>query len=449
MARKRRAFTAHRGVVILRRELPSGRATYRARWTDPETGKARFQSLDAIGLYSPAERAAWARERAEQNRQEKAALAAGTRRPARALLAGAVADYLEACRATLRPATLTTYATSLGVLLEWAVEQGIERVDELDGPALARLGAYLIARPRHGAKREGRRGEKRASGGTRGARTVARDSRQIGGFLRHAIRHGLAPRLTRDAISDALKPPRGEKKLPQFLGASEVRALIDAALRHDAATYAATREEHAGEREPGSTPRYKAIAPAVVLALLTGMRRGELVALTWADVDLGAVDEQGREVGELRVRAAVAKTRTERKVDLAVSPAARALLGALKLRAGRSASVLGLTDTELESAGRRLRGTFGAPAAASWHALRRTCATYLCNSNIFGGATAWRAAKQLGHGVQVLEKHYAGLISVSRDARSIEDAMQCAELVAQVVGAAAGEIARRGAAVTA
>lgn len=431
--KRRRRFSAHRGVTILRRTLPSGRVGYLARWIDPETGERRFQSFDRLGLHTPAERAAWARERAERNRVERAALASGARRPVRTDLAGAIEGYLEACRATLRPATIATYATSLALFEKWAASEGLVRVDELDGPALARLRSFLVGRPRQGSKAKGRRGEKREGAEARGARTVARDSRQIGAFLRHAIRHGLAPRLTRDAVSDALKPPRGERKLPRFLSVAEIRALLEAALRHDAATYAETREEHAGEREPGTTPRHKPIAPAVVLGLATGMRRGELVALTWDDVDLGAVDERGVETGELRVRASVAKSRVERRIDLAVSPAARALLGALKLRAGRSASVLGLTMAELEAAGKRLRGSFGAPAAASWHALRRTCATFLCNSSIFGGATAFRAARQLGHGVQVLEAHYAGLVAVSRDARTLEAAMQCDELVGEVI----------------
>jgi hypothetical protein len=56
---------------------------------------------------------------------------------------------------------------------------------------------------------------------------------------------------------------------------------------------------------------------------------------------------------------------------------------------------------------------------------RHTTGTYLTNApGIFGAASAYRSAKQLGHSVAVAEKHYLGLVrGISPAARTLEDAM--------------------------
>ena len=52
------------------------------------------------------------------------------------------------------------------------------------------------------------------------------------------------------------------------------------------------RRLHAGEEArmltAANTGRSDWIAPVIVIAIETGMRRGELLALTWADIDLAA-----------------------------------------------------------------------------------------------------------------------------------------------------------------
>lgn len=58
------------------------------------------------------------------------------------------------------------------------------------------------------------------------------------------------------------------------------------------------RKEHAGLRPNGTTVRYVPIAPFTAFLLLTGYGRGEALGLRWLDVELYALDSQGRVVGE-------------------------------------------------------------------------------------------------------------------------------------------------------
>lgn len=67
---------------------------------------------------------------------------------------------------------------------------------------------------------------------------------------------------------------------------------------------------------------------------------------------------------------------------------------------------------------------FGAPEF-TWHLLRATTATYLtCSQGIWGSATVFMSARQLGHSVAVAEKHYLGNHrGVPKDAHTLEAAM--------------------------
>lgn len=67
----------------------------------------------------------------------------------------------------------------------------------------------------------------------------------------------------------------------------------------------------------------------------------------------------------------------------------------------------------------------------TWQLLRSTCSTYLTNApSIAGAAAVFVSAKRCGHSVMVAKKHYAGLVSVSREARTLEAAMGIEGLVA-------------------
>ena len=100
--------------------------------------------------------------------------------------------------------------------------------------------------------------------------------------------------------------------------------------------------------------------------------------------------------------------------------------------------MFGLTEGEAQAAAKRLREEYGAPESFTWQALRRAYGTFLTNApGIFGAASAYRSAKQLGHSVQVAERHYLGLVrGIPREARTLEAAMQIEDLVANVVARA-------------
>ncbi|HEX7476647.1 MAG TPA: hypothetical protein VF331_02460, partial [Polyangiales bacterium] len=274
------------------------------------------------------------------------------------------------------------------------------------------------------------------------------------------------PRITRDDLTDTLKALPTPREQPTYLHPEQLKKLLQAAQRHDVATFVATRKEHEGDGVPGTTRRYEPIAEFTTFLLLTGCRRGEALALKWSDVHLDAVDHDGQKVGEIRLRADATKTKQARTIGLEVSPALRALLATMKLRAGEARYVFHWHDAEskerpytaeqVEAARARLiapvtdkprstkrkRATsadaeapsgFGAPQF-DWQTLRSTCATYLTNApGIFGNATAFLSAKQLGHSINVAERHYLGVHRGNpREARTLEDAIQIADALEAV-----------------
>ncbi|HKE98815.1 MAG TPA: tyrosine-type recombinase/integrase [Actinomycetes bacterium] len=96
----------------------------------------------------------------------------------------------------------------------------------------------------------------------------------------HAVRRGLLPT---NPVA-LVRPPRPPAREIRALTAAQVRALLTAAARH----------------------RFEAL---FVLAVTTGMRQGELMALRWADIDLAA--------GTVQVRGSVYR---ERGRGLSIGP---------------------------------------------------------------------------------------------------------------------------------
>jgi len=341
-------------------------------------------------------------------------------------LADMVGRYFEGAARELRPKTLTTYRTATNRFLEWARINRVTTADTLSRKHLQELRAYLVALPKHTAASKARRGRKRATGEARSAVSVNRELRTLKTMLNHWRAGGELPQLDRDAITDCLKAMAAERSKPAHLKHAKIERVLRACLRHDAAVFVETREEHAGRRAAGTTPRHLPIAPFAVFLLLTGCRRGEALRLRWADVDLDAVDDAGEVAGEFTIYAGEAKTKRERSVYLEVSPALRRMLASMKATATGERVFEGYTATLVDAARRRLISEYGAPRF-DWQALRSTCATFLTNSpGIFGASVAvYKSARQLGHSVAVAERHYLGNIrGIQRDVTTLEAAMR-------------------------
>lgn len=429
----------HRGVVLMKPN-PKGRTGWRARYVDPESPaddpSFKYESLPA-DLTTAEQREKWARNKAQELADRRTEIAMGAPRETGATLADAIGEYYKA-HPKLRPRTLLAYKGATNKLVAWATGERIDSADDVTRAVLMKFRASL----QHDTKRTravgGKRGEVVATDKPRSAYTINREIRGVRTVLGWLVDADRMPRLKHDDLRRALKRMQITRERIQYLKPAELQTLIKSALEHDADTWALTREEHAGGRKPGTTPKYTPTAPFLAFVLLTGCRLGEAVDLEWRQVELDALDDKGRKVGELQLEGETIKTKMHRDVDLSVCPTLRTLLAAMKPKnVAPSASVFGLSRGEAEAAAKRLRTEYGAPKKFSWQALRRTCGTYLTNApGIFGAASAYRSARQLGHSVQVAEKHYLGLVrGIPREAQTLEQAMQIADEMGKVLGA--------------
>lgn len=441
-AKKRRIRSPHSGVVLKQRTLPSGARSWRARFTDPDTGREVYVTLDALGLPTHEARTLWAKRKSKELSKRRMELEAGATPNENRPITDAVASYVRASAPRLRKATQVTYGVAIATFETWCHRNGAETTGDISRAKLAAFRDSLISQGKLSAAKGGKRGAVAAAADKRRSPvSVNRELRTIKTLLNAWRQAGLV-RLTSDDITDALKALPVPREQPEFLNPTQLQKLLEAAQRHDAAVFDETREEHRGLRPRGSTRRYEPIAAFTAFLVLTGCRRGEALGLTWADVDLEALDSQGRTVGEIRLRAANTKTHRARTIGLEVSSALRTLLAAMKLRAGRDADSLHVfggaepyTADLVEAARARLVTEYGAPKF-DWQMLRSTCATYLTNApGIFGGATVFMSARQLGHSVAIAERHYLGVHrGIPKDAHTLEAAMQIEAQLHEIIG---------------
>ncbi|NRA34571.1 MAG: hypothetical protein HRU17_14645 [Polyangiaceae bacterium] len=429
MAKRRKR--KHPGVVLIRPEK-SRRIGWRARFVDPDTGKSTKITLDRA--YRTAElREDWARRKSRSLDKRRLELDGGAHRKTGTLLAVAVETYFDE-HTHLRERTVQTYRSAATKFVRWASRTRVRLADDLTGPRLLTFRAELIGQKKSSPERGGKRGSVTKGGKARSAATINRELRSVGTILSYLRKRGLLPRISIDNLKDGLEKLPDSAARAEYRKPNELRALLDAAIRHDAAVFKSTRAEHVAGENQGSTPKHQAIAPFVAFVLLSGVRLGEALSLDWKQVDLEALDEDGSRVGEIHLRKEDTKTKRPRTVGLEVSPALRRMLAAMRLQ-NRSGSVFGLTSGSAYSAAARLQKEFGAPDGIGWQVLRRSCGTYLTNaSGIFGGSSAYLSAKQLGHSVQVAERHYLGVMrGIRRDAQTLEAAMQIEKQMAKIV----------------
>ena len=204
--------------------------------------------------------------------------------------------------------------------------------------------------------------------------------------LEQAVADGLIPR----NATDALKVPRIDREEINPLTSEEANRLIEA-----------TR---------GADERLQAL---YVLAVHTGLRQGELLALKWDDLDL--------EEGALRVRRTLThaggkysmsepKTKKSRRTVRLTSGAVAALRGHLERQMGEmdrlgslykpgglvfaneTGGIINPSNLRNRSFKRVLK-LAGLPVSTRFHDLRHTCATLLLSSNVNPKAVS----EMLGH----------------------------------------------------
>jgi integrase len=438
----RRTRSPHPGVVLLRPDAAGRHPHWRARFLDPDSGRMVKVTLDPMAVTTAETRRDWAIRKAKALARRRLELEGGAHRTTGTPLDKALGRFFEDHPA-LSARTKEIYQLATRKLEAWADARRLKSADDLDGPKLVAFRAELLKEPRRAPAKGATRGAVKASSERqRRPTTINVELRALGTVLNYLRRLGLLPRLDSDALRDGLKKLPNVAERMDYLKPAELQRLLEAALRHDAETFVETREEHARRRDAGSTPRYSPIAPFLACVLLTGMRFGACLALEWGYVDLNALDADGRVVGEINPRGGSFTKRTG-TIGLEVSPALHKLLAAMHLKSGGTGNVFRIARDEAKAAGKRLVREYGAPASFTWQALRRTCGTYLTNAaGIFGAASAYRSAKQLGHSVTVAEKHYVGVLrGIPRDARTLEAAMQIERQIADIIDSVGARLA--------
>jgi integrase len=133
-------------------------------------------------------------------------------------------------------------------------------------------------------------------------KTIRNHHAIISSALHQAVRWGWVRR----NVAEQARPPRVAQRRVQAPSVEVVRDVIEEAERRD--------------------PR---LAPLLMLAALTGMRRGELCALRWNDVDLNlGIVEVSRSVVVVVGGVAEKSTKTDRARKVALDPVGIALLTA-------------------------------------------------------------------------------------------------------------------------
>lgn len=436
--RNRRSF--HPGVR-LKRPQPDNRMPYhRAVFFDPDTEKTVYERLDP-DVYPTAEaRKQWAIRKSIELRTREAAIRDGAKKTTGELFAELIQEFVDD-NANLRHGTLEEYRRSLGLFRRWADERGT-RPDNLRRSDLFDFRVWAMKLPKKQAVK-GRRGQKSEPDPEkrRSLSTVNGDLRVVGTFLRWTIKTERLPHLHIDDLITALERYRFTPDPPEYLSRRQIRRSLLSAMRHDQVVFAMTREEkEAGEA--GKTPRYVSIAPFLAVAFLAGMRLDELCLIEWrTHVDLEYEDINGEPIGQIKLRREDTKTKQPRFVSFEISPLLRKLMRALHRKTGGKGSVFGVTYDEAQSANQRLRDDFKAPEKLTYQIARSTCSTYLVNApGIYGSASSFHSAKQLGHSQAVQEKHYAGLLKgIKPEIKTLEGAMKIEAEVRMIIDIVKGK----------
>lgn len=259
-----------------------------------------------------------------------------------------------------------------------------------------------------------RRGGK--DGRSLSALTVGHAHRVLHRALQRAVENETLPR----NVASVIRPPNVEAQEVEILGSNEIGIVL------------AKLEGHA-------------LYPIVALALTTGMRRGELLALRWEDIDLDGAKvrvERALEETAAGLRFKAPKTRNGRRT-ISLPPSAVGALRAhrlkqLELRVALGQGKLGagalvfstingapLSPDNLSRDWRRVVAALDL-RRGKFHALRHSHASAL----IASGLDVLTVSRRLGHGSPVVTLHtYAHLFAKTDEkaADAIEIALRTTE----------------------
>lgn len=219
---------------------------------DPVTGKRRQRSKGGFATRKEAEKAL-AKVATEVNEGTYSAPTKVTFR------VYAVNHWLPAIKSTVRPSTVRNYTQMVDHLLP---RLGALRLDAVTPAHLNAVYAELLTSGRADGK------------GGLSATTVHQVHVVAHRMLKDAVRWGLLGR----NVADAADPPRPRRVEMNVWSPEELRTFL-------------------------TNVTHERLYPLFVLAATTGMRRGELVGLTWDDIDL--------DTGRLRISRAIVVVRHE------------------------------------------------------------------------------------------------------------------------------------------
>lgn len=410
-----RTESATRGVIII--NPTRQRPYYALRHKDPATGLWRQTKLEGVTTRAGAEEAAEKLSTWLMERRKDVALVGGRE------FAGSTNTLAEEAKLYLKtvglkvsrhgkrtsPTTVRRYRASLEAFGKWCEERGVTRLRQLARSTLAEWLLHRQTSPAYGHARE--------------VSTVNQEIKPLRQMLVAAALAGRLHHLSSDAVRASLPRLTQPAPKPRCYSVLEVRAALRAALELDAAD-----------------PSAAAVAPAVAVALLSGMRRGELAALQCHEIVFDAPSEYDPEittgVDVIRLPSKKTKTGIARDVLMApYSPLLGELMRALKARRPGHERVLRIGYVALGDLAKRLRD-FGAPADFSWKDCRSTCATY--QLPLPGNPKA--KAARLGHTLAIAELHYLALpTGTPLSAPDLETVMKCAPELSQIIARVAGE----------
>lgn len=237
--------------------------------------------------------------------------------------------------------------------------------------------------------------------------TINRDFSALRGAISRAVRLEIIPQNPLTGLE--LERVDSNKQVVRALTAAEKGELIEALTARDGKK----REARASANQWRAARRYDAkppigrfcdyLTPAVVTSLETGLRRGELLALKWQDIDL--------QIKTLRVQGSTAKTYETRDVPL--NDMAYRTLRDWWLQSGqpRKGYVFTLDGERLGNLQKSYHAVLGAAGISrknrrdervNWHSLRHTFGSLLGAANI--DSTTLR--KLMGHASLATTQRY-------------------------------------------